>query len=596
VSHRQSRQGLPTVDSSLSIDTLGPDVGSSSSPYGSAVLNITESTSPLSHVHSPTTFTSGHHPQSEYADAYNFPRARRKSISQSHVPVPGGESDEDGEYMGNGVKSKAKKRSRGASISYLPFHRRRRLSNAGWWRWLSGNGRKATTVSPTRRYLLIIALVISAIYTVYRYLRAHEIQLEFSVYSRRWVADEVDTYVPLKGCFDPSRISPLYNITRHNAPRRQLLSPGVSLRRSMSCYDFSATIQPLPDVPLQHLNYHTYWRSDLLAFDERQTATLAAFLATQPLSHSRLIIWSNGAEEISANPYLRPFLDTWGDVIEVRQVDMGVLTKGTELEGILGDGHSSKLLDQRAWVDGDAVRLLVLWHFGGVWMDMDQILTRDLHPLTESEFVTQWDCYGTSVDRFIHRHLTLPDKPYFALNGALMHFQSHSPYLCEFFHLMASRPLPLPNTFTWGSHLYSRLHRHLLAAHIVPFQVLPWCFADPRNCRSDIRFPDPFEVDPSHWGGKAWDDDGEGSSGRELLEEKVGSVWTVHLHNQWAKSFPPGGWIARLLEGYKAQMGELERYAKRMGMEDGGRLHFGVKVEHDVSDLVDEVLARDKEG
>jgi hypothetical protein len=27
---------------------------------------------------------------------------------------------------------------------------------------------------------------------------------------------------------------------------------------------------------------------------------------------------------------------------------------------------------------------------------MDTLLTRDLTPLLEHEFVTQWDCYGTS--------------------------------------------------------------------------------------------------------------------------------------------------------------------------------------------------------
>jgi hypothetical protein len=84
----------------------------------------------------------------------------------------------------------------------------------------------------------------------------------------------------------------------------------------------------------------------------------------------------------------------WSDYIEIRQADMGVLTKGTGLAGILSGAYGGGLYDQKGWVDGDAVRLLVLWHYGGVWMDMDEVLTRDIHPLTESEFVTQWDCYG----------------------------------------------------------------------------------------------------------------------------------------------------------------------------------------------------------
>lgn len=144
-----------------------------------------------------------------------------------------------------------------------------------------------------------------------------------------------------------------------------------------------------------------------------------------------------------------------------------------------------------------------------------------------------------------------------------MHFRQHSPYLCEAFHIMASSPPPKPNTFTWGSHLYARLHRRLLAAKIRPFAVLPWCFADPRNCDWDIAFPDPFGGDPEYWSGRRWDGKGEvGRSGREMLEERVGQVWAVHLHNQWGRAFPPGGWVERLLDGYRSKVGILRGHRK----------------------------------
>lgn len=202
--------------------------------------------------------------------------------------------------------------------------------------------------------------------------------------------------MPLRGCFDPQRISPEYDLDRHLAPKYQSLAPGVSLKRGTACYDFSSTVQPVPGVEPEHLLYHTYWRSDLIPFGERHTATLSSFLATQPLTHSKLILWTNGAEVLGNNTFVKPFVEKWGRNVEVRQVDMTVLTKGTEIQGLLSNTDRGGLYDERAWVDGDAVRLLVLWHYGGIWMDMDQILTRDLHPLVEHEFVTQWDCYGES--------------------------------------------------------------------------------------------------------------------------------------------------------------------------------------------------------
>lgn len=145
------------------------------------------------------------------------------------------------------------------------------------------------------------------------------------------------------------------------------------------------------------------------------------------------------------------------------------------------------------------------------------------------------------------------------MNGAIMHFMKHSPYLCEAFHVMATSPLPEPNTFTWGSHLYSKLHRRLLAAHVQPFAVIPWCFADPRNCRSDIRIPDPFLPDPPIWGGRKWDGRGEvGPSGRDTLNQKLSYVWAIHLHNQWEKEFPAGGYIDRLMTGARDKIARLK--------------------------------------
>jgi hypothetical protein len=160
----------------------------------------------------------------------------------------------------------------------------------------------------------------------------------------------------------------------------------------MECFDFASTIQHAPNQPLEHVTYHTYWRGDLLPFEARQAMTIKSFLATQPLSHSSLILWSNDVAFLASNLHIRHFLTLYPDNIELRQVDVQTLARGTYLEGSEAIGEA--MYDQRGWVDGDAIRLLLLWAHGGVWLDMDQLLTRDLHPLTEHEFVTQWDCYG----------------------------------------------------------------------------------------------------------------------------------------------------------------------------------------------------------
>ncbi|WVQ71107.1 hypothetical protein IAR50_000632 [Cryptococcus sp. DSM 104548] len=483
------------------------------------------------------------------SDPYNAPRSRRKSVGASLA------LSEDEEELLSGSGS-GKKRRRGRGSFSLPFHGgRRRIQPSGWFTLPQILRRRRS------KCLLIFALLAALVYGFVLWKRTYEIQLEFSIFSRKWIAEEIDSIQPLKGCFHNP--SPRYNMTQHVSPRRHMLSTGTSLKRGMSCYDFASTIKPEPEAALEHVYYHTYWRSDLISFGERQSATFLAFLATQPLTHSTLIVWTNGAESLSQNPHIVPFLERWGEYIQIRQVNLGQLAQGTGVEDVIqGITGEKGIYDERAWVDGDAVRLLVLWNYGGIWMDMDQLLTRDLHPLTEEEWVTQWDCY---------------DKPYFSLNGALMHFHAGSPYLCEAFNIMSTSPLPKPNTFTWGSHLYAKLHRHLTAAGVRPFAVLPWCFSDPRNCRLDNRFPDPFLPDPESFVGKKWEDGEGGKSGRQALEERTSHIYTIHLHNQWSKKFPEGGWIDRLLEGYKAQVNRVERYAESAGLVKGGKVALADK-------------------
>ncbi|BEI87141.1 hypothetical protein CcaverHIS002_0704870 [Cutaneotrichosporon cavernicola] len=422
----------------------------------------------------------------------------------------------------------APKRRRQPGGGYLPLHKRRRNSLLGVPLNLprSAQGR--------RRAAFLLFLILLIIWALYYVFTTYEFQFEMSVYSRKWVSAEFDGILPLKGCFDNA--SPSYNVTRETS---HMLSPGISLRRGMTCYDFASTVQPPSKA--ENLLYHTYWRTDLRDFGVRQAATIEAFLASQPHASSRLILWSNGAKSLRQSPYVRPFLDAWGHVFEVRQADLMELAVDTELDGLLGSVY-----DARGWVDGDALRLLLLYHYGGIWMDMDMLLTRDLHTLAETEFVGQWDCY---------------DKPYFQMNGAVMHFRKHSPYLCEAFHIMATSPFPRPASFGWGSHLYAKLHRALIAGGVRPFAVLPWCFTDPRNCRTDIRFPDPFEADPSMWGGREWE--GESPNGREILESKMRNVFAIHLHNQWDKDLAEGGYIERLLVKCRERIEGIVRQANR---------------------------------
>ena len=57
----------------------------------------------------------------------------------------------------------------------------------------------------------------------------------------------------------------------------------------------------------------------------------------------------------------------------------------------------------------------------------------------------------------------------------------------------------------------------------------------------DNRIPDPFVEDGRTWGkGHSLKEGGD-------LDKTLRKVFAVHLHNQWEKTFPTGGWVERLL-------------------------------------------------
>lgn len=229
----------------------------------------------------------------------------------------------------------------------------------------------------------------------------YEPHIELAFYNRKWVSQEIDTIAPLSGCFDASRVSAKYNVSEGvYGQRRTEVQAGMALRTGLECYAFAGTIKsPNHDdefsIALQipgdeRTQYHTYWRNDLAPFGPRQEWMLKSFFATQNVRTTRLVLWSNG--DLSSNEILRTYAKRYPDAFALKIVDIPMLARGTELEG----SPMLNTKDSKAWVDGDLIRLLLLWNYGGVWIDMDSLLVRDLEPLLEHEFVTQWDCYGAS--------------------------------------------------------------------------------------------------------------------------------------------------------------------------------------------------------
>lgn len=227
--------------------------------------------------------------------------------------------------------------------------------------------------------------------------RSYELHIEIQLYSRSWISQKITPVPPLSGtCFAPSTVARTeYNLTLSQSPNYIDLHAGLGLRLGSDCYDFASTIprHPVPGMvlPAQTV-FHTYWRADLARLGERQVHLLHSILATQDRPSTSVILWTNDdGSSLRNDPLLRPLLATYGGRLEVWPVTKKALAVGTPMEG----HRLLEMADEKAWLDGDLVRILVLWAHGGVWVDMDTIMAgRDMRVLLESEWVTQWDCYG----------------------------------------------------------------------------------------------------------------------------------------------------------------------------------------------------------
>lgn len=263
------------------------------------------------------------------------------------------------------------------------------------------------------------------------------------------------------------------------------------------CYDFAATLQSNKKIsnPDDPMIFHAYWRADLAPVGPKQLATLRSFFATQNQNNSIVYLWSNG--DLSQSQIIKDVQSHVGDRLQTKIYSPHELAKGSPME----DSPHLEFKDESGYLDGDLIRLLVVYRYGGMWFDMDSLFIRDMTPLLEHEWLTQWDCY-------------LPNS--YPFNGAFMRFNKQSPYLCEMLSELASGPLPRPGTIDWGAYMYYRVYRRLLHHGIRPWSVLPWCFTDPMICSPKNSMPNAFiETD--------------------FDKERLLQTFAYHWHNQWKK-------------------------------------------------------------
>ncbi|KAI8582774.1 hypothetical protein K450DRAFT_278072 [Umbelopsis ramanniana AG] len=319
-----------------------------------------------------------------------------------------------------------------------------------------------TVVRPNKRccWLFTKAILTTLVSILFFYVVLFRTEFNARVYIRDWVYQkEVEKVLPLSSCLDlPSDSQYLRGYSHVNE-----ITPGVPLVDAFTCYDFAATISARHVAKSSHIIYHTFIDNSK-PVDETVYEAMRSFFATQ--DDGSLYLWTRSLKLMS-DPHIQSIQDIGGERVQVLLYEPNDLSLGTPVHGLTS---SLDVSDQKM----NAMRLLILYRYGGLWFDSTGVFVRDMSPLFEHEWISQGHCAdGNGFD------------------PSFMRFRSRSPYVCELLSELQQQQPTDPSKSP--QEVYTRIHRRLLQHAIRPWARLPWCFTDPKACTSKIALPSAFD-------------------------------------------------------------------------------------------------------
>jgi hypothetical protein len=269
--------------------------------------------------------------------------------------------------------------------------------------------------------------------------------------------------------------------------------------------------------------YHLFWNGE---FGAKQAFAVKSFLATQDLDRTELWLWldhKGGYAEHASNRFLSPLLP----FLQVRAFDPVFESRDTPVER-----RPDLYVDSGFRARSDFVRHLVLFKFGGTYLDMDVMLLRDFRGLSHhwpgASYCYQWSSAQPFANSAVLR-LTGGGQTALALLAKGAQIESFHPRrLLRFDELEQVDMLVLPCTF---------------------FDPL-WPHVDQRDVLADA----PFETFGAFFEPikpRSGDDPGQ-SPGESFFP----GAFAYHWHNQWKAPESPRSYYARFGRWFDARISE----------------------------------------
>lgn len=235
--------------------------------------------------------------------------------------------------------------------------------------------------------------------------------------------------------------------------------------------DFSKLIKGNTTRPMI---FHLYWDPKHIGFGRRHVLTIKSILATQNKG-SKVIFWSPSGIGNNWTTQIAPY-------IEFATLDINLEIAKLNLDRNFEPGFYLN----NYYAGGDFIRYLLLYNYGGVWVDADMILLRNLSPFLDQEFAYKWQYME-------------------GINAALCHFRKGEDVALSLIKEIFNTPLS--HIASWSRDLLYNVY-----VRDKSFSVFPCSFFDPSWLNDENEFFD---------------------NASKFNDELYDGAFSVHLHNTW---------------------------------------------------------------
>jgi len=267
---------------------------------------------------------------------------------------------------------------------------------------------------------------------------------------------------------------------------------------------------------------------------------IKSFMFTQPLQCSKLYVWLDDTTmSLEENPHARPFLLFSPKFIEFKNWD----TEEQLNNDPIYEGWQFTYKNKRRSVSfSDMVRFVVLQRYGGIYVDADVLLLRDLRPFyqTDFEFSYQWsykEDYNTAILRLRANSTTTR----MAIEGAMKNRMKFHPFSIKKYFTNVENPTK------------DDVNPYLYMLPVVLFDPL-WLKRDSKQQNSiltpnirawydvfnpELSLNEFINVDPE-----------DATPHLRKVDGFFPGAFTYHWHNNWRTKILPTSWMGILQSAY----------------------------------------------